>query len=62
MFVLGVLIYAIFIRPLKQDRTMLSILVTFAVALVIEGVLTVIFGTGTLQDTGVVRHAVIQDW
>jgi branched-chain amino acid transport system permease protein len=49
MFVLGVLIYAIFIRPLKQDRTMLSILVTFAVALVIEGVLTVIFGTGTLQ-------------
>src|SRR5690242_12978755 len=27
MFALGVLIYALFIRPLKQDRTMLSILV-----------------------------------
>jgi len=49
MFVLGVVVYAIFIRPLKQDRTMLSILVTFAVALIIEGVLTVIFGTGTVQ-------------
>lgn len=49
MFVLGVLIYAIFIRPLKQDRTMLSILVTFAVALIIEGALTIVFGTGTMQ-------------
>jgi branched-chain amino acid transport system permease protein len=49
MFILGVIIYALFIRPLKHDRTMLSILVTFAIALIIEGVLTVVFGTGTLQ-------------
>ncbi len=43
MFVLGVLIQVLFIRPLKRDRTMLSILVTFAVALIIEGVLTILF-------------------
>lgn len=49
MFILGVIIYVLFIRPLKRDRTMLSILVTFAIALIIEGVLTVVFGTGTLQ-------------
>ena len=49
MFVLGIVIYAVFIRPLKQDRTMLSILVTFAVALIIEGVLTVVFTTNTVQ-------------
>lgn len=49
MFILGVVIYAVFIRPLKRDRTMLSILVTFAVALIIEGVLTAIFSTNTLQ-------------
>jgi branched-chain amino acid transport system permease protein len=49
MFILGVVIYVVFIRPLKRDRTMLSILVTFAVALIIEGVLTAIFSTNTLQ-------------
>jgi branched-chain amino acid transport system permease protein len=49
MFILGVIIYVLFIRPLKRDRTMLSILVTFAIALIIEGLLTVVFGTGTLQ-------------
>jgi branched-chain amino acid transport system permease protein len=49
MFILGVILYVLFIRPLKHDRTMLSILVTFAIALIIEGALTVAFGTGTLQ-------------
>lgn len=49
MFILGVIIYVLFIRPLKHDRTMLSILVTFAIALIIEGVLTIRFSTGTLQ-------------
>ncbi len=49
MFVLGVVIYAVFVRPLKRDRTMLSILVTFAIALIIEGVLTVVFTTNTVQ-------------
>lgn len=43
MFVLGVLIEVTIVRRIKRDRTMLSILVTFAVALIIEGVLTIVF-------------------
>ena len=43
MFVFGVLIEFFFIRPLKHERTMFSILVTYAVALIIEGVLALIF-------------------
>ncbi len=49
MFVLGLLIEWLFIRPIKRDRTMLSILVTFGVALVIEGVLNLIFSTDYVQ-------------
>ena len=49
MFVLGLLIEWLFIRPIKRDRTMLSILVTFGVALVIEGVLNLIFSTDFVQ-------------
>ncbi len=49
MFLLGVLMEVVLIRPLKRDRTMLSILVTFAVALIIEGVLGIIFGTTYVQ-------------
>jgi branched-chain amino acid transport system permease protein len=49
MFGVGVLIEWAFIRPLKVDRTMLSILVTFAVALIIEGVLSQFFSTNLVQ-------------
>ena len=49
MFLLGLLLEWAFIRPLKRDRVMLSILVTFAIALVIEGVLGLIFGTTYVQ-------------
>jgi len=49
MFALGVGIQWFFIRPLKQDKTMLSILVTFAIALIIEGTLTVFFTTNLVQ-------------
>ncbi|BCL77725.1 branched-chain amino acid ABC transporter permease [Ktedonobacteria bacterium brp13] len=49
MFALGVLIEWAFIRPLKVDRTMLSILVTFAIALIIEGVLSQIFSTTVVK-------------
>src|SRR3989442_1718877 len=49
MFMLGLLIELAFIRPLKRERTMLSILVTFAVALIIEGVLGLQFGTSFVQ-------------
>lgn len=43
MFVLGVILEWTLIRPLKRDRTQLSILVTFAIAIIIEGALGLIF-------------------
>ncbi len=49
MFVLGVTIEWLFIRPIKRDRTMLSILVTYGVALVIEGVLNLIFSANNVK-------------
>jgi branched-chain amino acid transport system permease protein len=49
MFGLGVLIELLFIRPIKRDRTMFSILVTFGVALIIEGVLNLYFSTNYVQ-------------
>ncbi len=49
MFLIGVLLELAFIRPIKRDRTILSILVTFAIALVIEGVLGVLFTTNMVQ-------------
>ena len=49
MFVLGVILELALIRPLKRDRTQLSILVTFAMAIIIEGVLTFFFTTNPVQ-------------
>lgn len=49
MFGLGVLVELTFIRPLKRDRTMLSILVTYGIAIVIEGVLGLIFSTDLVK-------------
>jgi branched-chain amino acid transport system permease protein len=43
MFLLGVLLELVFIRPLKTDREALSVLVTYALALGIEGVLGYLF-------------------
>jgi branched-chain amino acid transport system permease protein len=43
MFVFGLLIEILFIRPIKRDRTMFSILITFGIALIIEGLLNLIF-------------------
>jgi branched-chain amino acid transport system permease protein len=49
-FVLGAAIEWGFMRRLReQDRTAMSILVTYAVAIVIEGVLSMIFGVDYLQ-------------
>lgn len=46
MFIVGVVIEWGFIRRLKmQNRTALSILVTYAVAIVIEGILTLFYST-----------------
>src|SRR5437588_3771396 len=49
MFALGLLIEVLFIRPIKRDRTMLSILVTFGVALIIEGILNLIFSADNVH-------------
>jgi branched-chain amino acid transport system permease protein len=45
LFLLGLGVEVLFIRPIKRDRTQLSILVTFGIGLVIEGILGVRFGT-----------------
>ncbi|MGH2495262.1 MAG: branched-chain amino acid ABC transporter permease [Ktedonobacteraceae bacterium] len=49
MFGLGILMEMLFIRPVKGDRTMLSILVTYGIALVIEGVLNLIFTANNVK-------------
>lgn len=50
MFCLGVAVEFCFMRRLRdQDRTQMSILVTYAVAIVIEGILTAIFGVDYQQ-------------
>jgi branched-chain amino acid transport system permease protein len=49
-FVLGVGIEWCFMRRIREgDRTSMSILVTYAVAIVIEGVLSIVFGIDYLQ-------------
>ncbi len=46
MFAIGVVIQLVFIRPLRrEDRAELGLLVTFAVALLIEGIMTVSWNT-----------------
>ncbi|WP_194908221.1 branched-chain amino acid ABC transporter permease [Catenulispora rubra] len=46
MFVIGVAVQAVFLRPLRrEDSAQLSLLVTFAVALLIEGVMSVVWKT-----------------
>jgi branched-chain amino acid transport system permease protein len=49
MFILGVLLELALIRPLKRDRTTLSILVTFGIALIIEGILGALFSNNIVQ-------------
>ncbi len=52
MFGFGVLLEFVFIRQLKRDRTMLSLLVMYGLALVIEGVLNLIFSADLVQLQG----------
>ncbi|HYM50492.1 MAG TPA: branched-chain amino acid ABC transporter permease [Candidatus Limnocylindrales bacterium] len=49
MFALGVLLQLVFIRPLRTDREALSVLVTYAIALGIEGALGYVFTTNYVQ-------------
>jgi branched-chain amino acid transport system permease protein len=52
MFVLGVAIQWAFIRPLRgRERTSMTLLVTYAVALIVEGVLYRIYGPDDKQLT-----------
>ena len=45
MFVLGLGIEWAFIRRIRRERAMLSILVTYALALVLEGILSFVYGS-----------------
>lgn len=49
MFLLGLIIEWFFIRPIKRDRTMLSILVTYGIALIIEGILNLVFSANNVK-------------
>ncbi len=49
MFLLGLFLEWAFIRPIKRDRPTLSILVTFAIALIIEGILGFAFTNNIVQ-------------
>lgn len=49
MYLLGVVIYQTMIKPIKKDRLTMSLLVLFAISLLIEGVLDVAF-TGNLVE------------
>jgi branched-chain amino acid transport system permease protein len=49
MFLLGIVIDVVFIRPLKTDREALSVLVTWALALGVEGFLGYLFTTDYQQ-------------
>ncbi|HEX8983540.1 MAG TPA: branched-chain amino acid ABC transporter permease [Ktedonobacterales bacterium] len=49
MFVLGVVLELALIRPLKRDRTQLSILVTYAIAIILEGVLGIVYSTDNVK-------------
>jgi len=51
MFVIGVVLEVIFIRPVKTDREELSLLVTWGLALALEGVLGYFFGTDLVQTS-----------
>jgi len=51
MFALGVVLQIVFIRPLKEDREALSVLVTYALALGIEGLLGYLFTNNFVQLT-----------
>lgn len=50
MFVIGVAIHWLFIRPLRgHERTAMSVLVSYAVAIIIEGILYQVFGVNYVQ-------------
>ncbi len=59
MFALGVVVHWAFIRRLRgTERTSMTLLVTYAVALIIEGVLFKIYGANNVQiSTSYINHS-----
>lgn len=49
MFLIGVAVYWSMIKPIKQDRVIMSLLVMFAVGTITEGILDVIFTSNLVQ-------------
>jgi branched-chain amino acid transport system permease protein len=49
MFLIGVAVYWTMIKPIKKDRVIMSLLVMFAVGIIIEGVLDLIFTSNLVQ-------------
>ena len=50
LFVVGIVVEWAFMRRLRErERTAMSILVTYAVALIIEGILSIVFGANYVQ-------------
>src|SRR6266700_1536473 len=50
MFIIGVAIHVLFIRPLRgRERVSMSLLASYAVAIILEGILYAIFGPNTVQ-------------
>jgi branched-chain amino acid transport system permease protein len=59
MFVIGVAVYWSMIRPIKQDRVIMSLLVMFAVGTIIEGILDLIFTSNLVEiHTSYVNNSV----
>ena len=50
MYLIGLFLEWAFIRPIKRDRTTLSILITFAISLIIEGLLGIAFTNNVVQS------------
>jgi branched-chain amino acid transport system permease protein len=51
MFVVGVLVERLFLSRVKRNRLLMTMLVTFAIAVVIEGVLNVVYTSDLIQVT-----------
>jgi branched-chain amino acid transport system permease protein len=49
MFVVGIAVYWTMIKPIKQDRVIMSLLVMFAVGTVVEGILYLIFSSNLVE-------------
>ena len=51
MYLLGITIYQVMIKPIKKDRVTMSLLVMFAMALLIEGIIDVYFSSNLVEIT-----------